>query len=162
MTIATTFTDWPRTVPLGAPFSRCSPSLTQLLEACRRRYGCHLLGCYGVRPIRGGDLPSTHSWGAAIDIGYEHSHVTGVREQLIGYLVGWSAEWGISAIHDYVGQRIWRAGRTPDVTEACSTWWRAQRPDASGMGQSWAKWVHVEVSERAWGDVRPERDRGIT
>lgn len=88
--------------------------------------------------------------------------MTGVREQLIGYLVGWSAEWGISAIHDYVGQRIWRAGRTPDVTEACSGWWRAQKPDASGMGQAWAKWVHVEVSERAWGDVRPERDRGIS
>lgn len=160
MTINHTFTDW-RPVPLGEPFNRDSPALQQLLLATGRRYGCRSLGCYHQRPVRGSSAPSVHSWGAAIDIGYRGSRDANVREMLCGYLVGNSAEWGVSAVHDYVGQRIWRAGRTNDASEACSGWWRAQRRDSHGMGQTWAKWLHVEVTRSGWMDPRSESDRGI-
>lgn len=161
MAIGKTFTDWPRTAVVGREWPRCSPALRALYTACADRYGVKSLGCYGVRTIRGGELESTHSFGAAIDLSYRYLNPEPVRTNLIGYLVGWSEEWGIGAIHDYMGSRIWRAGRTPFRDDACSKWWKAQRPAASGMGQSWADWLHVEVTMAGWHDERSEAERGI-
>lgn len=161
MTIATEFTDWPRYVKVGAPYSRCAPALVELAAACRARYGVQSLGCYGVRPIRGGEIASTHSYGAAIDLSYGASATQETQDNLIGYLVGNSAEWGLSAIHDYRRSRIWRAGRTGRLEDACSRWWKAQRTNSTGMGQPWAHWVHVEVAMAGWHDARSEAARGI-
>jgi hypothetical protein len=119
------------------------------------------LGCFGPRAIRGGELPSTHSYGAAVDVNYGDAHAP-EHVQLCGYLVAWSEEWGIQAIHDYVECRIWRAGRTTNPAEACSKWWRAQRPDSNGMGSEWAHWLHVEVRPDRWADYRTEAQRNIT
>lgn len=161
MGIATGFHDYGR---LGAPSGvggRCSPALKHLASATSRRYGTTNLGCYGVRPIRGGEVPSTHSFGAAIDLGTA-SLAEEVRNHLIGYLVGNSSGWGIQAIHDYRGSRIWRAGRTSRADEACTKWWRAQRPDSNGMGQPWAHWLHVEVHPTSWAADWTEAQRGIS
>lgn len=123
------------------------------------RYRMVSLGCFGVRPIRLGELPSTHSYGAAIDLSYRNVGRQVALEQIVPYLIGWSAEWGIQAVHDYVGCRIWRAARTANVNEACDRWWKAQRPDSAGMGQAWADYFHVEVDPVRWSDERTEAER---
>lgn len=140
----------------------CSPSLGALRIALARRYGTISLGCHGVRKIRGGEALSSHSYGAAIDLSYLSLGVERARAELIPHLVAWSGEWGIQAIHDYYGCRVWRAGRTdfPD-RDACTAWWKAQRP-GNGMGEDWATYLHVEVHPRRWHDNRSEFLRGIT
>lgn len=156
--IATTFTDWTQQ-PVD-DFQQCSPALRALHATLAGRYGVVSLGCYGRRPIRGTTKLSTHSWGAAIDLSYGQSLWPNARHVVIGYLVGNSAEWGIQAVHDYLGCRIWRAGRTSSTSDACSSWWRAQRPDGT-MGASWATYLHVEVSYDGWDDARDELARGV-
>lgn len=140
----------------------CSPALTRLLQDMERRWPAVVsLGCYGPRPIRGGSSPSTHSFGAAIDVGYGALGHPDLRHDMIGYLIAWSQEWGIQAVHDYLGCRIWRAGRTPNSADACSQWWKAQRRSSEGMGQSWALWLHVEVHPDRWFDSATASERGI-
>lgn len=159
MTIAVRFHDWQ--APGGQPtgLRTCSPALGELRRDIQARWPLTFLGCYGVRPIRGGTAPSTHAFGAALDISYRQNG--SVRDQLIGYSVAWSEEWGLQAVHDYQGGRIWRAGRTKDPSEACTTWWRAQRRDQFGMGQPWADWLHLELHPDRWSDAQTAAERGI-
>jgi hypothetical protein len=106
-------------------------------------------------------VPSVHSWGAAIDLGYPPELRPVVETDVMAYLIAWSDEWNLSAIHDYVGSRIWRAGRTADEADCCTLWWKAQKRSAGGMGHSWANWLHLEVTEAGWDDDRTEQERGI-
>lgn len=161
MTIATDFHDYQRNVPIAKLGGHCSPALLELLVAMKRRWPVESLGCYGSRAIRGGTLPSTHAYGAALDIDFGNASAD-TRGHMVAYLVAWSEEWGIQAVHDYLGSRIWRAGRTPKLSDACSAWWRAQKPDSNGMGSTWAHWFHVEVRPDRWWDGRWEPDRGIS
>jgi hypothetical protein len=71
--------------------------------------------------------------------------------EILPYLIDNSAELHISAIHDYLGCRIWHAGRG----------WKAQTPNpANGMGQSWATYFHIETNLSGWGDGTPIPNRG--
>jgi len=160
VTIARTFHDYQHGAqPADLP-ANCSPGLVRLRETMKRRWLCVSLGCYGVRPIRLGEVPSTHSYGAADDISYREIGRQVAVDEIIPYLIGWSDEWGIQAIHDYIGCRIWRAARTPLESEACDRWWRAQKPNrGNGMGQSWASYFHVEIHPDRWHDDRPESER---
>lgn len=160
MTIASRFHNYQQLGGTPDLIESCSPALLELLVAVRRRWPVSSLGCYGDRPIRGGTSPSTHSFGAAMDIDFGAADAV-TQSHMIGYLIGWSEEWGIQAVHDYLGSRIWRAGRTTNPAEACTLWWRAQRRDSNGMGQTWAHWLHVEVHPERWWDHRSEIGRGI-
>lgn len=160
MTIATRFHDYQHGEQPLLPAS-CSPALVQLRHALASRWSMNSLGCFGVRDIRLGDVPSTHSYGAAVDLSYRLVGRSVALNEILPYLVAWSAEWGIQAIHDYVGSRIWRAGRTATANDACSTWWRAQRPGGNGMGQAWADYFHVEVHPDRWHDDRTESERAV-
>lgn len=158
MTFAAEYDDWARIDPKGMP-SGCSTNLVALLMEMREKWpGTASLGCFGRRPVRGGTKPSTHSWGAAIDI---RPNVT--RESMLGevipYLVGWSAEWHIQRINDYVGCRIWTAGRTASTDDACDAWWKAQRRH-DGFGEAWATYLHVETTVAGWYDGRSGAERG--
>lgn len=115
------------------------------------------LGCFATRPIRGSTtVPSTHSFGAALDLGYPPGEDEVIGSHVAGFLVAWSDELGVDAIHDYRRCRIWHAGRTPVLDEACTLWWRAQRRNrVTGMGQSWANHLHIEVHPLRWGDESP-------
>jgi hypothetical protein len=160
MTISQAFFDYQRHVPAGPGFHVCSPGLLSLRTTLTRRWGMTTLGCYGVRPIRLGVLPSTHSYGAADDVSYRDLGRDRMLSEVLPYLIGWSSEWGLQAIHDYVGCRIWRSDRTSDVGDACTEWWRAQKPSAgNGMGQTWATYLHLEVFPTMWADSRSEADR---
>lgn len=160
MTIQRQFYDWQRNgSPLRLP-PRCSPALVQALSALERRWNCSSLGCRDPAATSDSGGISTHRW-AAIDVSYNVAGELQAREEIIPYLVAWSSEWGLQAIHHYNGKRIWRAGRTPDESEACTRWWKVQRTSSSGMGASWASWLHLEVHPDAWFDARTEAARGI-
>ena len=162
MTIATRFDHWTQARPPLGVHSRCSPNLVRIRDGARVRFGVTSLGCHGVRNVRGSaTAPSVHSWGAAIDLSWVELGRERCESQLIPWLIAWSDELHVQAVHDYHGSRIWRAGRTPRESDACGLWWKAQRPDAHGMGQRWATWLHVETTMPGWGDDSPLHARGV-
>lgn len=158
MTVATEFTDWSNLAP--PPYeehSACSPNLVRLREWALGVWPLQNLGCFGRRPVRGGSKPSAHSFGAAIDLRWDPQITRDEFEQvLLLTLIRNSQEMHVQAIHDYIGCRIWRAGRTGDVEESEGLWWRAQAKNRiNGMGQSWAGYVHIETSLSGWHDGSP-------
>ena len=161
--IGTEYTDWQQ---LGNPEGHhsCSPNLVLVLGELQRRWpGMSNMGCYGVRMIRGSTVtPSSHGYGAAIDVGYLPAADPLVAEMVAPWLVARSDELHIGAIHDYRRSRIWHAGRTAEMGDACSVWWRAQRPsNATGMGAVWANHLHLEVTREGWDDATPIEGRWV-
>ena len=157
MTVQQTFDNW---VNSGldwdkAPYEACSPNLLLLRTELGKRWPVgENLGCHADRDIRAGGTPSEHSWGAALDWRYPD----GVADEVLSWVIGNSAELGICSIHDYLGCRIWRAGRTPSKNP--NDWWRAQTPStANGMGQSWANYFHFVTTIGKFGDTTPIADR---
>lgn len=163
--IAETFYNWQSSgeqvdVPAG-----CSPNLRALQDDMTARWPWLTdLGCRGARPVRGSTtVPSTHTYGAALDLGYPDHEDPVIGSHVAGFLVAWSLEWGVQAVHDYRRCRIWRAGRTPDINDACSAWWRAQKRNAAtGMGQPWANHLHIETTPAMWGEAATGAERGVT
>lgn len=130
--------------------NECSATLQLLNAFIVDRYGGQNLGCYGRRPVRGGNAPSTHAFGAAYDWRYENVTVgrncpRNTAVALVDWIIEHHFAIGIQQIHDYVGSRIWKAGRG----------WKDQRPSTTGMGQRWAQWFHFEVHPTAWADPTP-------
>jgi hypothetical protein len=155
MTEGSTYTNWQTHRPApDSRLNRCSPNLMALFDEMAKRWGCTDIGCYGWRPIRGGTAPSSHGFGAARDIRYDHVGRYVALNTILPWLIDHSFEFHISAIHDYVGCRIWHAGRG----------WKAQTPSTTtGMGQAWATYFHVETTEAGWWDNTPIANRdGIT
>ena len=66
------YTNWHDGRKPGAPWNGASPNLRAVLAYCKARWGLVDLGCYGVRPIRGGTRWSAHAFGAAQDMGYRN------------------------------------------------------------------------------------------
>ena len=160
--IGTTYDNWQAIG--GQAYNRrsCSPNLMLVLGELQRRWpGLTNIGCYGARPIRGStSVPSSHSWGAAIDIDYPPSSDGVIEAEVCPFLVGRSGELRVSAVHDYRRCRIWHAGRTADINDACTGWWKAQRRSTiTGMGQAWANHLHVETTFAGWSDDSPIGDR---
>lgn len=157
MAHATVFTDWAR-MPAStlAQYNRSSPNLIAIRDDARIRFPeVTSLGIYGVRDARGSTTRSVHSWGAAADLSYRGAgRATGLA--MIDFYLDRSAELGIQAIHDYLGSRIWRAFR-PKASGGPG--WKNQPRSSSGMGQSWADWIHIEVNLDAWPDGRSVAER---
>jgi hypothetical protein len=159
MSVASKFFDWQRSGLdwSKSPWNSCSPNLVLLRTHLISLHGGQNLGCHQDRPVVGGSLPSSHSFGAAVDWGYGAVHNGPGREFVLSNVIPWlisnSAELGVQAIHDYRGARIWRppgtSGRPAD-----SDGWRDQ-PAGSQMGQSWALWLHVETHFDSWADQTP-------
>lgn len=150
--IGTEFYNWQAHQPADDPrYNRCSPNLQAIADELGKRWGMTNLGCYGERPIRAGTAPSSHSHGASIDRRYlESIGRARALSEVIPWLIDNSAELHVSSIHDYIGARIWHAGRG----------WKAQSPNrATGMGQSWAGYFHIETTLTGWGDVTPIPNR---
>ena len=147
MTVATKYSNYPSTdkqiIEIDKQ-NKCSPNLVQLKTYLIDFHGGQSLGCYVERPIRGGTTRSIHWYGAALDWRYENPGPG--RPWLVGYGLPWlidnSMELGIQSIHDYVGARIWHAGRG----------WRAST--SANMGDTWAQWIHIEVHPDNWFDAR--------
>jgi hypothetical protein len=147
MTVKTKFYNWQKPKKAHVlKFRKESPNLVVLKNWLIKRYGGQNLGIYQKREIRGGGAPSTHSFGAALDWRYP---TRVAAKQVMKFLIAHSEELGVQAIHDYVGQCIWHAGRG----------WKKQEPDSFGMGQAWATWIHIEIVPSAWADKRPIADK---
>jgi hypothetical protein len=157
VTVNTTeFTDWGDGRQPGPPFDRCSPNLVALDTYLRKRWGGMDLGCYALRPVRGGQAWSDHAF-AARDWRYENPGPGRdvLLDEVLPFLIDNSAELGIQAIHDYKGGRIWRSTRY----DGKGAYWKAQPTSSTGMGQSWAGWIHVAIHAKAWFDGRAVEDK---
>ncbi len=156
MTIQRTFFDWGRSGINwdAAPYESCSPNLLTLYAHLMNVWGGENKGCHHDRPIVGGSSVSTHSYGAAFDWGYGSNRIK-TTLVVIPWLIANSAELGIDAIHDYVGDRIWRAGRTISTGDAYTSWWRTQNGSGGQMGASWATWLHIETTKDSFSNTAP-------
>lgn len=148
MTIETEFFDWSQKADDPA-YNRCSPNLTLVGQYLGQRFGMWNNGCYVERDIVGGEVPSAHSHGAATDRNYPDRLIA--KQQIIPFLIDKSAEFRIQAIHDYYGSRIWRAGRTQNVADAHTLWWKPN--SGPNMGEPWATYLHLETTKSGWGDT---------
>lgn len=150
-----TFFNWQAGVQPGPPYDRLSPNLLAVRDEIGKRFGGSSLGGFGVRPIRAGVSWSSHSFGAAIDWRIEDHNM---RAACIDWLVTNHVVLGIQAIHDYFGCRIWRANRYPSQDPA--TWWRPQvKSSSTGMGQTWAVYLHIETDQSNWHNNTPVPNR---
>lgn len=145
----TRFYNWQKAVATDyVKFRKESPNLVALKDYLCKRWGGSSVGILNKRPIRGGTSPSSHTFGAALDwrygdtVGNRHK----VETEVLPWLVEHSEELGIQAIHDYYGAKIWRSKR-----DGGKRGWKAQ-PVKADMGASWAKWLHIETTKRAWKD----------
>ena len=147
MTVATAFSSWNRGREPGAPFTKASPNLLLLAAELRARWNLKNLGCYVVRPVRGGTAWSSHAFGAAIDLGYGERHggpgLAVVEAEILPWLIEHSAELGIQRIHLYQRTRYWEAGRG----------WVNKSPGAGN------DWIHVETHPDRWADITPIAQR---
>lgn len=154
MTINTTdFYDWQKAGKLQAfKYRKNSPNLEAIKDEVLKRFGGTNKGLFCRRTIRGGTDPSSHAFGAAWDWGYPSRKVA---TDVMNWLVANSQEFGVQAIHDYVGCRIWRSKRVGGKAG-----WKKQKPDSVGMGQAWAKWLHIETTKTLWANKTPIANRG--
>ena len=127
-------------------FRVASPNLEALKRHLTKRWGGTNLGIFVKRPIRGGTVPSTHSFGAALDWRYDTREE---GKEAIDWIVLNHEALGVQMIGDYIGSCIWTVGNG----------WKKQEPNKHGMGQGWAKWLHIETSRESWGDKRKVSDR---
>jgi hypothetical protein len=138
------YTNWHDGRKPGAPWNGASPNLRAVLAYCKARWGLVDLGCYGVRPIRGGTKWSAHAFGAAQDMGYRNGPSRAVIEsEVIPFLEQHAAQLGLQRIHDYWAKRYWQAGKG----------WIGRPP---GNGHDW---LHIETTEEAWSDGRSVEER---
>lgn len=155
MAIAKEFTDWQKRPKSDlTKFRTASPALVSLRNYLLANYGGASLGIYGVRTVRGGSQTSSHAYGAAMDWSYR-GETRAVADSVIDFVISNSNELGIQAVHDYQNSKIWRANRSSDKNGG----WKNQRKASTGMGQSWADWIHIEVNERQWGDGRTVEEK---
>jgi hypothetical protein len=127
-------------------FRKASPNLVELKDVLIKVYGGTSVGIYNRRPVRGGTSPSSHSFGAALDWRYTNrKHAV----QAMDWMVKEHAKLGVQMIVDYVGLRIWTLAHG----------WKKQKPNSHGMGQEWAKWLHIETTKDSWGTKTPIDNR---
>lgn len=121
-------------------FRKESPNLVQLCEHLIKVFGGSKIGIYNRRSVRGGDAPSSHTFGAALDWRYTRRDraVAAIKDLIKNH-----EKYGVQVIIDYIGCRQWVVG----------SGWSDMKPSAkTGVGQAWAKWLHVETTRSAWGN----------
>jgi hypothetical protein len=139
-----TYYNWQKATKAdGLKFRKESPNMVQLKDHLLKTWGGSSLGIYSKRAVRGGVAPSSHSFGAALD--WRH----GTRRTSLAamaFMIKNHELLGVQMIVDYIGCRVWIAGRGWKVAEANAK---------TGMGASWAKWVHVETTKVDWANNKP-------
>ena len=133
----------PYTGRADVPAAGKRPGTEKLVELLCKHYGFRNLGTFGVRPVRGGSLPSVHGSGRAADLGWTDPKAAALVAQ---WLVDNSEAFMLEELHDY-------AGTTKKGTE---TWGRGYRigrgwkdytaSDNAGTPGPSSRWFHLEVS----------------
>lgn len=155
MTVQTRqFFNWQNLHPSNTP-DYCSPDLRLIVDSLLANHGGQDLGCYGPMPV-GATYIRSHYHGAAIDYRYADPGpgLDVGQNVILPFLIDFSDELGIEAIHDYYNRRIWRCARTPNAADAHTLWWKEQ-PIDDHMGQAWAKYFHLEVTKEQWAVTVP-------
>ena len=138
------FESWQSKRTLGAPFTTCSPNLRLIMEYVNERWGLTNLGCYGVRPIRGGTTWSSHAFGAAQDMSYREGPDRAVIvNEVIPFLVDNAETLGIQRVHDYISKRYWQIGKG----------WIGRPPGFVNDH------LHIEVNSETWHWDTPIAER---
>jgi hypothetical protein len=128
-------------------FRKASPNLVGLCDWLIKRWGGTKVGLYQRRPVRGGEVPSSHTFGAAVDWRYR---LRKDAEEVMKVLVRHHDKLGVQVIIDYVGCRQWIVG----------SGWKPLKPSkVKGFGESWAKWLHIETTRKAWNNKTPIENR---
>jgi hypothetical protein len=146
------YTNWQRATPYEtATFLNVgrSPNLVALRDYLMKRFGGKFLGIGGdpgaARPVRGGTAPSSHNFGAALDWRYETR--SQALNEVLPFLIDHHELLGVQMIVDYVGSRSWNVERKND---AFGGWRTLKASKTTGMGQSWAGWLHIETNSTSW------------
>ena len=141
------FESWNRGKQPGAPYTSASPNLTVLAQHLTERWHLKNLGCYDLRPIRGGTAWSTHAFGAAVDMGWAARHggpgIETLESEILPWLIANAEPLGIQRIHHYARNRYWQTGAG----------WVLKSP---GHG---VDWLHIETHPTRWADSRPVLER---
>lgn len=145
----------PYTGRADVPAAGKRPGTEKLVELLCKTYGFRNLGTFGVRPIRGGSLPSVHGSGRAADLGWVDAKAAA---QVAAWLVDNSEVFLLEELHDY-------AGTTKPGTETWGRGWRCNRNGKPGWlnytaennagtpGPS-SRWYHIEVAPQLADDDR--------
>ena len=145
----------PYTGRADVPAAGKRPGTEKLVELLCKHYGFRNLGTFGVRPIRGGTLPSVHGSGRAADLGWVDPKAAA---QVATWLVDNSEAFLLEELHDY-------AGTTKPGTETWGRGWRCNRDgkpgwkdytatDNAGTPGSSSRWYHLEVAPALADDDR--------
>lgn len=131
------------------PAGRCRPGMVELDAFLADEFGAVSLGCYNPRAKTGGNSPSLHRDGRAIDPGFAGR--LAVRDDAFDFLVKYAEPLNIQMVLNYrsgtFGGRRWRLPYRDGDTEAgLGTW------SASGH------WLHVERTNAGADDARPIRE----
>ena len=129
-------------------YRKASPNMEACKDFLIKRFGGVSVGIFSRRFKRGSKtVLSTHYFGAALDWRYPNRKA---GEAACKLLVANSKEWGIQMIVDYVESCIW----TP------SKGWRKMAPNKdTGVGQTWASWLHIETTKTSWDESTSFADR---
>jgi hypothetical protein len=102
------------------------------------------------RSVRGpGDTPSLHNWGMAWDWQWKKPGPGRAgADEVIAWCLEHAEMLGIQAVHDYEQCRYWKSYGKGDG------WKEATASEATGFGQPWAKWLHIERTHGAANDDR--------
>jgi hypothetical protein len=145
----------PYTGRSDVPAAGKRPGTEKLVELLCKHYGFRNLGTFGVRPIRGGSLPSVHGSGRAADLGWTDPKAAALVAQ---WLVDNSEAFLLEELHDY-------AGTTKPGTETWGRGWRCNRngkpgwkdytaTDNAGTPGPSSRWYHLEVAPQLADDDR--------
>jgi hypothetical protein len=132
--------DYPKAVPVG---------MARLRAFVMARWpGGMDLGILAIPPraVRGGATPSVHNEGRAWDWRYP---TRAAGEEALRFLVDNAEALQVQRIHDYLKSRAWTPTRG----------WYAMKPSAvTGMGQTWATWLHTERNRSGAANPAPVED----
>lgn len=134
--------DWQSHPELNNQYNQLSPHLAAFERWTMKNYGGTNAGDYVEREITGGGPPSTHAFGAAFDWS-PPSRDEGLK--LVDLVTKNPSAFGIDAIHDYQGGRIWHVDRP-----GYPTGWK---PYDFPAGDASDTHFHFETNPDVWNRV---------
>lgn len=127
--------------------SKTPVGMNMLLKYLTTRWGGSSLGILARPPreMRSGTLPSLHNWGMALDWQWHPGGGRKAADEAIAFLLDHANDLSIQAVHDYQATRYWKS---------YAAWRPGTVSTTTGMGQEWARFLHIERTWAAANDAR--------
>ncbi len=124
-------------------YTKTSPNLLLIDAFLNRQWGFFFNGGRVVRTVRGGDSPSIHSWGAAVDSSWRKT-TRAKSLEAIEWILANSKELHVDEIHDYKANgRVWKSDR--------QSW----KDNPTMPGANSGDWIHYQTTIEGWADTTP-------